>query len=70
MVLGMSYGELFVVIGVGMTLFGTQDLPKAGRMAGRLAGWAAGYMLKARGHFQRLAGDTQLVEMHKELQVR
>ncbi|KAG9140064.1 hypothetical protein Leryth_010570 [Lithospermum erythrorhizon] len=57
--LGISYGELFLLLGATAALVGTKDLPVIARTAGRFAGRAIGYVQMARGQFE---------SVHKELQ--
>ncbi|OMO95598.1 hypothetical protein COLO4_15774 [Corchorus olitorius] len=65
---GISYGELFLLIGATAALVGPKDLPKIGRTAGRLAGRAIGYVQLARGQFDNVMQQTQARQVHKELQ--
>ncbi|XAR58594.1 hypothetical protein NMG60_11014061 [Bertholletia excelsa] len=62
--LGISYGELFLLIGATAAL----DLPIIARTAGRLAGRAIGYVQLARGQFDNIMQQTQARQVHKELQ--
>ncbi|XP_068635934.1 uncharacterized protein [Aristolochia californica] len=66
--LGMSYGELFLLLGATAALIGPKDLPKIARMAGRLAGKSIGYVQIARGQFDNILQQSQAQEVHKELQ--
>ncbi|KAI9083323.1 hypothetical protein K1719_028267 [Acacia pycnantha] len=66
--LGLSYGELFLLIGATAALIGPKDLPKIARMAGRLAGRSIGYVQLARGQFDSVMQQTQARQVHKELQ--
>ncbi|KAI4384313.1 hypothetical protein MLD38_002485 [Melastoma candidum] len=65
---GISYGELFLLIGATAALIGTKDLPIIARTAGRLAGRAVGYVQLARGQFDNIMQQTQARQVHKELQ--
>lgn len=65
---GISYGELFLLIGATAALVGTKDLPIVARTAGRLAGRAIGYVQLARGQFDNVMQQSQARQVHKELQ--
>ncbi|GLT29193.1 hypothetical protein SLA2020_040740 [Shorea laevis] len=65
---GLSYGELFFLIGATAALVGPKDLPLIARVAGRLAGRAIGYVQLARGQFDTVMQQTQARQVHKELQ--
>ncbi|XP_052170022.1 uncharacterized protein LOC127786571 isoform X2 [Diospyros lotus] len=65
---GISYGELFLLLGATAALIGPKDLPVIARTAGRLAGRAIGYVQMARGQFDNIMQQNQAREVHKELQ--
>ncbi|PWA79415.1 hypothetical protein CTI12_AA113810 [Artemisia annua] len=66
--LGLSYGELFLIIGATAALIGPKDLPRIVRVAGRLAGRSIGYVQMARGQFDNVMQQSQAKQVHKELQ--
>ncbi|KAL0903392.1 hypothetical protein M5K25_027768 [Dendrobium thyrsiflorum] len=66
--LGISYGELFLIIGATAALIGPKDLPFIAKAAGRLAGRAVGYVQMARGQFESVMQQSQVNQVHKELQ--
>ncbi|XP_022972971.1 uncharacterized protein LOC111471495 [Cucurbita maxima] len=66
--LGISYGELLLLIGATAAFIGPKDLPRIARMAGRMAGKAIGYVQLARGQFDSVMQQTQARQVHKELQ--
>ncbi|XP_051141988.1 uncharacterized protein LOC127258943 [Andrographis paniculata] len=66
--LGISYGELFLILGATAALIGPKDLPIIARTAGRLAGRAIGYVQVARGQFDSVMQQSQARQVHKELQ--
>lgn len=66
--LGISYGEFFLLIGATAALVGPKDLPMIARTAGRLAGRAIGYVQLARGQFENVMQQSQARQVHKELQ--
>lgn len=66
--LGMTYGELFLIIGATAALVGPKDLPMIARAAGRLAGRAIGYVQLARGQFDSVMQQSQARQVQKELQ--
>ncbi|WCJ40321.1 hypothetical protein M5689_021244 [Euphorbia peplus] len=65
---GISYGELFLLLGGTAVLIGPKDLPMIARTAGRLAGRAIGYVQLARGQFENVMHQSQAHQVHKELQ--
>lgn len=66
--LGISYGEVLLLIGATAALIGPKDLPLISRMAGRMAGRAIGYVQLARGQFDSMMEQTNARKVHKELQ--
>ncbi|KAL5542107.1 hypothetical protein UlMin_009817 [Ulmus minor] len=66
--LGISYGELFLLIGATAALVGPKDLPIIARTAGRFAGRAIAYVQLARGQFENVMQQSQARQVHKELQ--
>ncbi|XP_055816816.1 uncharacterized protein LOC129886245 [Solanum dulcamara] len=66
--LGISYGELFLLLGATAALIGPKDLPIIARTAGRFAGRAIGYVQLARGQFESVMQQSQARQVHKELQ--
>ncbi|KAJ7979946.1 sec-independent protein translocase protein TatB-like [Quillaja saponaria] len=66
--LGISYGELFLLIGATAALVGPKDLPIIARNAGRIAGRAIGYVQLARGQFENVMQQSEARQVHKELQ--
>ncbi|KAF3332840.1 hypothetical protein FCM35_KLT02417 [Carex littledalei] len=65
---GISYAELFLIIGATAALIGPKDLPKITKVAGRAAGRAIAYVQLARGHFDTIMHQSQASIVHKELQ--
>ncbi|KAL3647802.1 hypothetical protein CASFOL_008770 [Castilleja foliolosa] len=65
---GISYGEVFLLLGATAALIGPKDLPIISRTAGRLAGRAIGYVQMARGQFESVMQQSQARQVHKELQ--
>ncbi|XP_030510608.2 uncharacterized protein LOC115725287 [Cannabis sativa] len=66
--LGISYGELFLLIGATAALVGPKDLPIIARTLGRFAGRSIGYVQLARGQFENVMYQSQARQVHKELQ--
>eukprot|EP00252_Welwitschia_mirabilis_P006715 TRINITY_DN1760_c0_g1_i1.p1 TRINITY_DN1760_c0_g1~~TRINITY_DN1760_c0_g1_i1.p1 ORF type:complete len:253 (-),score=77.83 TRINITY_DN1760_c0_g1_i1:482-1240(-) len=66
--LGLTYGEVFLIIGATIAVVGPKDVPKIARAVGRLAGRAVGYVQSARGQMQDIMQKTQAKAVHKELQ--
>lgn len=65
---GISYGELFLIVGATAALIGPKDLPVIAKAAGRLAGRAIGYVQLARGQLETVLQQSQANKVHKELQ--
>ncbi|XVF38347.1 hypothetical protein REPUB_Repub20aG0093500 [Reevesia pubescens] len=65
---GISYGELFLLIGATAALVGPKDLPRIARTVGRFAGRSIGYVQLARGQFDNVMQQSQARQVHKELQ--
>lgn len=66
--LGISYGEWFLIMGATAALIGPKDLPLVARTLGRLAGRSIGYVQMARGQLDSVMQHTQARQVHKELQ--
>ncbi|KAG6407747.1 hypothetical protein SASPL_130744 [Salvia splendens] len=62
--LGISYGELFLIVGAAAALIGPKDLPVIARTAGRLAGCAIGYVQVARGQFESVMHQSQARQLY------
>ncbi|CAN0908361.1 Sec-independent protein translocase protein TatB [Linum grandiflorum] len=65
---GISYGELFILLGATAALIGPKDLPIIARTAGRLTGRAIAYVQLARGQFESVMQQSQARQIHKDLQ--
>ncbi|KAF4386894.1 hypothetical protein F8388_006849 [Cannabis sativa] len=77
--LGISYGELFLLIGataalvaeLGLCLFFVlrpKDLPIIARTLGRFAGRSIGYVQLVLGQFENVMHQSQARQVHEELQ--
>ncbi|KAK4365110.1 hypothetical protein RND71_016468 [Anisodus tanguticus] len=66
--LGILYGELFLLLGTTAALIGPKDLPIIARTACRLSGRAIAYVQLARGQFESVMQQSQARQMHKEVQ--
>lgn len=66
--LGLSYGEVFLILGATIAVVGPKDVPRIARAAGRLAGRAVGYVQSARGQMEDILHQSQANQVHKELQ--
>lgn len=62
--LGISYGELFLLLGATAALIGPKDLPLIARTAGRLSGRAIGYVQMARGQLDSVMQQTQARQVY------
>ncbi|WOH11461.1 hypothetical protein DCAR_0830948 [Daucus carota subsp. sativus] len=65
--LGVSYGQLLLLIGAVVAFTGPKDFPRVSRLAGRMAGRAIGYVQLARGQFDVIMHQSQAQQVHKEL---
>ncbi|KAL8104212.1 hypothetical protein AgCh_028441 [Apium graveolens] len=65
--LGVSYGQLLLLIGAVVAFNGPKDFPRVSRIAGRLAGRAIGYVQLARAQFDVIMHQSQAHQVHKEL---
>ena len=63
----ISWGELVVLTGVGLTLIGRKDLPSAARMAGTQVGRLVGLLQGARARADRFAAHNELKQLQNEL---
>ncbi|KAL1199689.1 hypothetical protein V5N11_019448 [Cardamine amara subsp. amara] len=66
--LGLSYGEMLLIIGATAAVVGPKDLPIIARAGGRLFGRAIGYINMARGHIDGVMKQPQMQEISKEVQ--
>ncbi|CAH2060355.1 unnamed protein product [Thlaspi arvense] len=66
--LGLSYGEILIIIGATAAVVGPKDLPIIARTGGRLFGRAIGYIQMARGHIDGVMKQPQMQEISKEVQ--
>ncbi|KAG6549145.1 hypothetical protein Mapa_009371 [Marchantia paleacea] len=66
--LGISYGEVALIMVAAVALFGPKDIPIIARAAGRLSGKAIGYIQSARGGLNGVMQRAEVNQVHKELQ--
>ncbi|CAI7814559.1 unnamed protein product [Closterium sp. NIES-53] len=66
--LGLSNGEIGLLVFLGIVAFGPKDIPVIARAAGRLTGRAMGFVHAARTKFSSFADQTQLSELQQEVQ--
>lgn len=64
---GISFGQLFLVIGATAVLVKPKDLPVIAKTAGRLVGRAVGHVLLFRSQLQPLVQQSEAIKVHKEL---
>jgi Sec-independent protein translocase protein TatA len=64
----VSWGELTVVIGLGLFVIGKKDLPKAAHLAGTQVGRVVGLLQGARARADRFAAHNELRQLQRELQ--
>lgn len=65
---GLSFGEIFLILGASAVLIGPKDLPKIAKAAGKLTGRSIGYVQMVRGQFDNVMQQSQASQVHKELQ--
>jgi len=63
----VSWGELTVVIGIGLALIGRKDLPRAARTAGTQIGRVVGLLQGARARADKFASQNELRQLQNEL---
>ena len=63
----VSWGELAVLMGVGLVLIGRQDLPRAAHMLGIQVGRGVGLLQGARARADRFAANNELRQLQNEL---
>ncbi|XP_074591017.1 uncharacterized protein LOC141846890 isoform X1 [Curcuma longa] len=64
---GISFGQLFLVIGAAAVLVKPKDLPVVAKTAGRLVGKAVGHVLLFRSQLQPFIQQSEATKVHKEL---
>ncbi|XP_042448731.1 sec-independent protein translocase protein TatB-like isoform X1 [Zingiber officinale] len=64
---GISFGQLFLVIGAAGVLVKPKDLPVIAKTAGRLVGKAVGHVLLFRSQLQPIIQQSEATKVHKEL---
>jgi Sec-independent protein translocase protein TatA len=62
-----SWGELFIVAGVGLAFVGKRDLPKAAHLVGTQVGRIVGFLQGARARADRFAANSELQQLQNEL---
>jgi sec-independent protein translocase protein TatB len=65
--LDISWGEIFVVGGIGMALAGRRDLPAASRFVGSQLGRVVGLLQGARARADQFAAQNELKQLQNEL---
>jgi Sec-independent protein translocase protein TatA len=63
----VSWGEITVVVGLGLVLIGRKDLPRAARVAGTQVGRVVGFLQGARAKADRYAAHNELRQLQNEL---
>lgn len=63
----VSWGELFVVTGLGFALIGKKDLPRAAGFVGNRIGRIVGLLQGARARADTFAQQSELNQLHSEL---
>lgn len=63
----ISWGEIFVVTGVGLAFIGKRDLPKAANVVGTQVGRIVGFLQGARARADRYAATSELRQLQNEL---
>jgi Sec-independent protein translocase protein TatA len=65
--LDISWGEIFVMGGLGMALAGRRDLPAASRFVGSQLGRVVGFLQGARARADQFAAQNELKQLQNEL---
>jgi Sec-independent protein translocase protein TatA len=65
--LDFSWGELFIVAGIGLAFVGKRDLPKAAHAVGTQVGRIVGFLQGARARADRFTANSQLQQLQNEL---
>lgn len=63
----VSWGELFVITGLGFALIGKKDLPKAAGFVGNRVGRIVGLLQGARARADSFGQQSELKQLHSEL---
>jgi Sec-independent protein translocase protein TatA len=63
----VSWGEITVVVGLGLFLIGRKDLPQAARVAGTQVGRVVGLLQGARARADAFAQTNELRALHNEV---
>eukprot|EP01025_Chloroclados_australasicus_P013055 TRINITY_DN16218_c0_g1_i5.p2 TRINITY_DN16218_c0_g1~~TRINITY_DN16218_c0_g1_i5.p2 ORF type:complete len:212 (+),score=24.66 TRINITY_DN16218_c0_g1_i5:175-810(+) len=65
---GLSGLEIILVVGIGAIIWSPQSVVKNSRMAGRYVGRAIGYGSESMKQFNQFISETQLKQLHTEMQ--
>jgi Sec-independent protein translocase protein TatA len=65
--LDVSWGEITVVVGLGLAIIGRKDLPRASRSLGTQVGRVVGLLQGARARADRYAAQNELRQLQNEL---
>lgn len=68
MLFGVGYTEIVIIVGGGLYLIGSKDLPHFARLAGRATGRAVSYVSALRNRAFSFAEETELNKLHDEIQ--
>jgi Sec-independent protein translocase protein TatA len=63
----VSWGEITVVVGLGLAIIGRKDLPRASRTLGTQVGRVVGLLQGARARADRYASQNELRQLQNEL---
>jgi Sec-independent protein translocase protein TatA len=63
----LSWGEITVVVGLGLAIIGRKDLPRASRTLGTQVGRVVGLLQGARARADRYASQNELRQLQNEL---
>lgn len=65
----VSWGELFVIVGVGLSLIGRKDLPAASKHLGRQVGRVVGLLVGGRQRLDVYTSNNELSKLQNELRM-
>lgn len=65
----VSWGELFIIVGVGISLVGRKDLPAASKYLGRQVGRVVGLLVGGRQRLEVYTSNNELSKLQNELRM-
>lgn len=65
----VSWGELFIIVGVGVSFIGRRDLPDASKYLGRQVGRVVGLLVGGRQRLDMYTANNELSKLQNELRM-